>query len=82
MPTSDLRASTMDATVREMFDPIPLLLARDAVRARTEGPVPEPRPARARLLLASGLRRLADRVEGRIAHPRPAARSLAQRGRA
>jgi hypothetical protein len=82
MPTSDLRASTVDATVREMFDPIPLLLARNAVRAHVEGPVAEARPARARLLVASVLRRLADRVEGRIAHPRPAARSVAQRGRA
>jgi hypothetical protein len=82
MPTPDLRASATDATVREMFDPIPILLARDAVRARTEGPVPEPRQPRARVLVASVLRRLADRVEGRTAHPRPAARSVAQRGRA
>jgi hypothetical protein len=81
MPTPDLRASRSDATVLEMFDPIPILLARDGVRARIEGPVPEPRPARARLLVASLLHRLADRVEGRqIAHPRPAAQSVVQRG--
>jgi hypothetical protein len=80
MPTPDLRASWIDATVLEMFDPIPLLLARDGVRSRIEGPVPEPRPARARVLVASLLHRLADRVEGRIAHPQPATQSVVQRG--
>jgi hypothetical protein len=81
MPTSDLRASPIDATVSEMFDPIPLLIARDRVRAGIQGPVPERSPARSRVLVASFLHRLADRVEGRsIAHPRPATQSIGGRG--
>jgi hypothetical protein len=81
MPTPDLRASSIDATVSAMFDPIPLLIARDRVRAGIQGPEPERSPARSRVLVASLLHRLADRVEGRsIAHPRPATRSVVQRG--
>jgi hypothetical protein len=77
MLTSDLRASRFDATVWQMFDPIPILLARESVRARIEGPAPERPPARSRVLVASLLHRLADRVEGRTAHPRPATQSAA-----
>ena len=77
MPTSDLRASRFDATVWQMFDPIPILLGRESVRARIEGPVPERPPGRSRVLVASLLHRLADRVEGRTAHPRPATQSAA-----
>jgi hypothetical protein len=81
MPTPDLRTSPIDATVWEMFDPIPLLIARDRVRAGIEGPVPQRSPARSRLLVASLLHRLADRVGGRSnAHPRPATQSVVQRG--
>jgi hypothetical protein len=77
MLTSDLRASRFDATVWQMFDPILILLARESVRARVEGPGPERAPARPRVLVASLLHRLADRVEGRTAHPRPATQSAA-----
>ena len=78
MSTTDLQTSPIDATVWDMFDPIPLLIARDSVRARIEGPAPERSPARPRLLVASALHRLADRVEGRaVMHPRPATRSAA-----
>jgi hypothetical protein len=72
MPTTDLRASRFDATVWQMFDPIPILLARESVRARIEGPLPERSPARSRTLVASILHRLADRVDARTlpaAHP-------------
>jgi hypothetical protein len=79
MLTTDLRASTFDATVLDMFDPIPIHIARDRVRAGIEGPAPERSPARPRLLAGSLLHRLADRVEGRTAHPRPAARPAMQR---
>jgi hypothetical protein len=72
MPTPDLRASRFDATVWRMFDPIPLLLARDSVRSRIEDPVPERSPTRSRTLVASVLHRLADRIEGpSLAAPRP-----------
>jgi hypothetical protein len=77
MPSTDLRASTMDATVCEMLDPIPIHIAHDRVRAGMEDPVPERPPARSRVLVASLLHRLADRVEGRTAHPRPATQSAA-----
>jgi hypothetical protein len=74
MPTSDLRASKSDATVLAMFDPIPIHIARDRVRARIEEPAAARSPARPRLLVGSFLHRLADRVEGRTAHPRSSAR--------
>jgi hypothetical protein len=79
MPTSDLRASCFDATVLKMFDPIPIHIARDRVRSGIEEPAPERSPSRPRLLVGSLLHRLADRVEGRTAHPRPAARPAVQR---
>jgi hypothetical protein len=50
-----------------MFDPIPIMLATGRVRAAVEDPVPEPRPARPRLLAARALRTLADRLD----QPRP-----------
>ena len=77
MLTSDLRASRFDATVWQMFDPIPILLGRESVRARIEDPVPETPPGRSRVLDASLQHRLAERVEGRTAHPRPATQSAA-----
>jgi hypothetical protein len=78
MSTPDLRTSPTDATVWDMFDPIPLLIARDRVHAGIERPVPERSPAGARVLAAALLHRLADRVEGRaVMHPRPATRSAA-----
>jgi hypothetical protein len=79
MPTPDLRASPCDATVWTMFDPIPLLLAGESMRARIDGPVPERSPGRARVRAASLLHRLADRVEDRGTHPRPATRPAMQR---
>jgi len=48
-----------------MFDPIPIHIARDRVRAGIEEPAPARSPARARLAVASLLHRLAYRVEGR-----------------
>lgn len=77
MPTTDLRASPVGATVWEMLDPIPIHIAHERVRAGIEDPVPERSPARSRVLVASLLHRLADRVEGRTAHPRPATQSAA-----
>jgi hypothetical protein len=62
-----------------MFDPIPILLAREAVRADIEDPPPERRPRRVRPFVAARLHRLADRVEGRHVARRPAAHSLGQR---
>jgi hypothetical protein len=80
MLTSDLRASNVDATVSRMFDPIPIHIAVDRMRARMEGPAPERSPARSRTLVASLLHRLADRIEGpSIARPRPAAHPLSAR---
>jgi hypothetical protein len=79
MPTSDLRASRFDATVSKMLDPIPIHIARDRVRAGIEEAAPERSPARPRLLVGSFLHRLADRVEGRTAHPRSSARPAVQR---
>jgi hypothetical protein len=79
MSTPDLRASPIGATVLAMLDPIPVHIARDRVRARIEDPVPERSPARVRLRVASLLHRLADRVEGRTAHPRPATQPVVQR---
>jgi hypothetical protein len=64
MSTPDLRASLIDATVSTMFDPIPILMARDRVRVGIEGPARERRPARIRPHAATLLRRLADRVDG------------------
>jgi hypothetical protein len=78
MPTPDLRTSPIDATVSGMLDPIAIHIARDSVRAGIEDPVPERSPARARVRVASLLHRLADRVEGRTAHPRPATQSVVQ----
>jgi len=77
MLTTDLRASRFDATVLDMFDPIPIHIARDRVRAGIDEPAPERAPARPRLLAGSLLHRVADRVEGRTAHPRPATQSAA-----
>jgi hypothetical protein len=75
MPSHDLRVSGSDATVWKMFDPIPILLARDGVRAAVEGPVPDRRQrAGVRLRAAAALHRLADRLEGRA----PASRTLAR----
>ncbi len=54
-----------------MFDPVPILLAREATRAGIEDPMRERRPGRTRPAAAALLRRLADRVEGRR-HPLPA----------
>ena len=62
-----------------MLDPIPIHVACDRVRAGIEDPVSERSPARVRLRVASLLHRLADRVEGRTAHPRPAAHPVVQR---
>jgi hypothetical protein len=78
MPSPDLRASRIDATVSQMLDPIPIHIARDRVRAGIEDPAPERAPSRVRVRVASLLHRLADRVEGRTAHPRPATQSLVQ----
>jgi hypothetical protein len=77
MPTTALRALTMGATVWEMHDPIPIHIAHERVRAGIDDAVPERPPARSRVLVASLLHRLADRVEGRTAHPRPATQSAA-----
>ena len=63
----------MGATVWTMFDPIPILLAREHVRAGIHGAAAERRPGRAHPRLAALLRRLADRLDGRgPAHGRPA----------
>jgi hypothetical protein len=62
-----------------MFDPIPIHLARESVRAGIEDPVPERSPALVRVRVASLLHRLADRVEGRTAHPRPRTQPAVQR---
>jgi hypothetical protein len=79
MSTNDLCASPNDATVSAMLDPIPIYLARDSVRAGIEERVPERSPTLVRLRVASVLHRVADRVEGRTAHPRPATQPAAQR---
>jgi hypothetical protein len=68
-----LRASWIGATVWTMFDPIPILLARDHVRARIHGAAAERGPGRAHPRLAALLRRLADRLDGRaVGHGQPA----------
>jgi hypothetical protein len=59
-----------------MFDPIPIHIAVDRMRARMDGPVPERSPARSRTLVASLLHRLADRVD---AGPLPPAHPLSAR---
>jgi hypothetical protein len=69
----DLRASPDGVTLWPMFDPIPILLAREHVRAGIHGPAAERRPGRAHPRLAALLRRLADRIDGpAIACGRPA----------
>jgi hypothetical protein len=64
----NLRACKVGGTLEDMFDPIPIMLASEKVRAAIECPEPEPR-RRARRRAAGMLRRLADRLE-----PAPAVR--------
>jgi hypothetical protein len=64
----NLNAWGVDDTLGCMFDPIPILLARESVRARLDRPAPEPHERRlARRRAATWLRRLADHLE-----PQPA----------
>jgi hypothetical protein len=60
----NLNACGVDDTLDCMFDPIPILLARERVRAGLERPAPEPHERRvARRRAATWLRRLADHLE-------------------
>jgi hypothetical protein len=48
-----------------MHDPLPILIARERVRAGIHEPRPEPRRLARRRALAAALRELADRVDAR-----------------
>jgi hypothetical protein len=50
-----------------MFDPLPILFARERVDAAIRGPAAERRPGRAHPRLAALLRRLADHMDDRSA---------------
>jgi hypothetical protein len=63
--TYDLRASKARATVTAMHDPIPILMARERVRAGIERPGRERRRGARRRAVAAALRTLADRVDVR-----------------